>query len=65
MEEKKWFIRCEDGYIMATDFLCSDVEYEFATEEEYKAQQAKEKEKENRIFEAIAIKFENLRKGIQ
>lgn len=57
--EEKIFVRCEDGEIIMVDFLCHDVEYDFATEEEYKAQQAKKKEKECRLFDAIAKKFEN------
>lgn len=58
--EEKIFVRCENGEIIKVDFLCHDVEYDFATEEEYKAQQAKKKEEERKLFDAIAKRFENL-----
>ena len=57
--EERIFIRCEDGEIIEIDWICHDVEYDFATEEEYKAQQAKKKEEERKLFNAIAKRFEN------
>jgi len=58
--EEKIFVRCENGEIIKVDFLCHDVEYDFATEEEYNAQQARKKEEERKLFDAIAKRFENL-----